>query len=151
VSAPAEPLRLLDWKRHVFSLYAGVRASDDPAAAWRLWRARRDELFSGHPESPLPKADREGFQGLPYFDYDAGARVLADIGRTEPRRYEIGTSGDGAYAFERFALAKFDLAGEPLELELYWLEGYGQGSRPGNGGRPNGPRLQLRVQPVLLL
>jgi uncharacterized protein (DUF1684 family) len=127
VGAPAEPLRLLDWKRQVFALYAEVRAWDDPEAAWGLWRRTRDELFAGHPSSPLPDGERSAFQGLVYFDYDPTVRMLAEVKETEPRRYEIGTSGDGVYAFERFAVAAFELAGLPLELELYWLEGYGGG------------------------
>jgi uncharacterized protein (DUF1684 family) len=127
MSAPAAPLELLDWKRRVFSLYAEVQGSDDPEAAWTLWRRTRDELFAGHSESPLQEGARVGFQGLPYFDYDPAARVLAEVRETEPRRYEIGTSGDGSYAFERFGAAGFELAGESLELELYWLEGYGGG------------------------
>ena len=35
--------------------------------------------------------------------------------------------GDGAYAFTRFGEAAFELGGESLSLELYWLEGYGGG------------------------
>jgi uncharacterized protein (DUF1684 family) len=127
VSAPAEPLSLLDWKRQVFALYADIRDGDDPRDAWGLWRRGRDDLFASHPQSPLPPPDRDGFQGLPYFDYDPAARVLAEIEETEPRRYEIRTSGDGAYAFERFTQANFELAGEACSLELYWLGGYGGG------------------------
>src|SRR5262249_6699623 len=91
------------------------------------WRQTRDELFANHPESPLRPEKRADFDGLPYFDYDRDARVLGEVRETAPRRYEIGTSGDGAYAFERFAVAGFELGGESLELELYWLEGYGGG------------------------
>ncbi len=87
----------------------------------------RDELFGSHPQSPLPASERDGFGGLEYFDYDPGLRALAEVEETEPRRYEIGTSGDGAYAFERFGLASFALSGEECSLELYWLEGYGGG------------------------
>jgi uncharacterized protein len=127
VSAPAEPLSLLDWKRRVFALYGEVREAGDPREAWELWRRTRNELFKSHPQSPLPPPDRDAFEGLPYFDYAPDARVHAGVERTEPRRYEIGTSGDGAYAFERFALARFELEGEDCSLELYWLEGYGGG------------------------
>jgi uncharacterized protein len=127
VSAPAEPLSLLDWKRRVFALYEEVRDARDPGAAWESWRRTRDELFASHPQSPLPPSEREGFDGLPYFEYDPAFRIEAEIEETEPRRYEIGTSGDGAYAFERFAQANFELAGERCSLELYWLEGYGGG------------------------
>ena len=38
MSAPADPLELMDWKRRVFGLYAEIRASEEPEAAWRLWR-----------------------------------------------------------------------------------------------------------------
>jgi uncharacterized protein len=127
VSAPAEPLSLLDWKRQVFALYGEVRSARDPRTAWESWRRTRDELFASHPQSPLPPEDREDFAGLPYFDYDPAFRIEAEVEQTEPRRYEIGTSGDGAYAFERFAQVSFELAGEHCSLELYWLEGYGGG------------------------
>ena len=122
-----DPLDLLDWKRRVFELYGTVRAAKDPASAWRNWRAARDDLFAHHPQSPLPVAERAGFTGLDYYDYDPAARVLAKVGDEKPRRYEIGTSGDGAYAFTRFAKAEFVLFGELRYLELYWLEGYGGG------------------------
>jgi uncharacterized protein len=127
VSTPAEPLSLLDWKRQVFALYEEVRGASDPRTAWDSWRSTRDELFASHPQSPLPPEARQDFAGLPYFDYDSDYRVVAEVEETEPRRYEIGTSGDGAYAFERFAQAVFQLAGERCSLELYWLEGYGGG------------------------
>jgi len=120
-------LELLDWKRHVFALYQRVRAAEDPESAWRDWRATRDELFARHPQSPLQPAGREAFTGLDYFDYDPSLRLRSEVAKAEPKRYEIGTSGDGAYAFARFATAQFELAGEKRSLELYWLEGYGGG------------------------
>jgi hypothetical protein len=127
VSAPTDSFSLLDWKRRVLALYADVRAGADPAEAWELWRLTRDELFSTHPQSPLPPERRAVFAGLPYFDYDTAMRVRGEVADAEPRRYEIGTSGDGAYAFTRFATARFELGGQAQELELYWLEGYGGG------------------------
>jgi uncharacterized protein (DUF1684 family) len=122
-----DELELLDWKRRVFALYQRVREADEPERAWEDWRRTRDELFATHPQSPLTSEAHELFDGLHYFDYDPAARVRAEVSETEPRRYEIGTSGDGAYAFNRFATAGFELGGERLELELYWLEGYGGG------------------------
>jgi hypothetical protein len=44
-----------------------------------------------------------------------------------PEHYEIGTSDGGTYGFTRVGVARFDLAGEALSLELYWLDGYGGG------------------------
>jgi uncharacterized protein len=118
----------MDWKRRVFFLYEEVRSATDPADAWRRWKAVRDELFARHPQSPLSQAAREDFTGLAYFDHDPAARVDAEVRETEPRTYEIPTSGEGtAYAFTRIAVLGFELGGERYELELYWLEGYGGG------------------------
>jgi uncharacterized protein (DUF1684 family) len=120
-------LELLDWKRRIFELYAGIRAAGDPEAAWRRWRDVRDELFRTHPQSPLPAAQRPSFGGVPYFDYDPALRVLADVEPAEPERREIATSGEEPYVFTRFARTRFELRGERQALELYWLAGYGGG------------------------
>jgi len=120
---------LLDWKRRIFELYAEVRAEPDPKTAWRRWTTVRYELFHGHPQSPVPAAQREAFGGPDYFDYDPDARVAAEVQVAEPERYDIATSGEegGSYAFTRFGVAGFELVGLELELECYWLEGYGGG------------------------
>jgi uncharacterized protein len=120
---------LLDWKRRVFALYAEIRATNDPRAGWVRWRSVRDELFASHPQSPIPAPDRPRFAGLPFFDYDPAARVTADAFAAKAEHYEIATSGveEGSYRFTRFGVARFDLWGESLELELYWLDGYGGG------------------------
>src|SRR5436190_7339070 len=123
----SDPLSLLDWKRHVFALYRDVRGSSEHEMAWSRWRAGRDELFKDHPQSPLPAAAREAFAGLPYFDYDPAARILAALEPAEPRTYEIAASDGGAYSFTRFGTVGFEVDGEPGELEAYWLEGYGGG------------------------
>jgi uncharacterized protein (DUF1684 family) len=121
---------LLDWKRQVFYMYARVQGSADPEHAWEEWKRHRDDMFRSHPQSPLPDPVRESFRGLAYFPYDPAHRVLAEVLEASPERYYIATSGEeegGSYAFTRFAVARFDLGGESLELELYWLEGYGGG------------------------
>ncbi len=120
---------LLDWKRRVFVVYAEIRDAGDPKEAWKRWRDVRDELFARHPQSPLPPRARGGFHALPYFDYDPQARVLAEVIDSEPEHYDIATSGEteGSYGFTRFAVARFELSGQPLQLELYWLDGYGGG------------------------
>lgn len=120
-------LDLLDWKRRVFEAYRNVRESGDPRTGWDHWRAVRDELFAHHPQSPIPAAERAAFRGLSYYDYDPQARVLADVEDAEPEHFDIQTSGDGTYGFTRFGVAGFELAGERLRLDLYWLDGYGGG------------------------
>jgi uncharacterized protein len=122
-------LDLLDWKRRVFELYAQIRASAEPPKAWQHWKARRDELFSSHAQTPISPEERPGFSGLPYFDYSPEARALATVEPAPAERYEIQTSGKagGSYGFTRFAVAHFELESRALRLELYWLEGYGGG------------------------
>ena len=111
----------------MLALYQGVRESSDPRAAWDHWRAVRDELFASHPQSPIPPSDRTHFRGLTYYEYEPAARVMAEVSDAEPEHFDIQTSGDGTYGFTRFGTARFELLGEPLSLDLYWLDGYGGG------------------------
>ena len=122
-----DPFELLDWKRRVFELYAGIRESTDPEAAWKRWRATRDDLFAHHPQSPIPPDARSGFPGLAYFDYDSTARVLAEVSPARAEPIDIAGSAGESFRFTRFAQVVFDLHEEPTRLELYWLEGYGGG------------------------
>jgi uncharacterized protein len=123
-------LDLLDWRRRIFDVYSEVRRSSDHQAAWRRWRTVRDELFASHPQSPLPPEARRSFAGLPFFDYDPTLRVAAEVVPAEPEHFDIATSGieGGSYGFTRFAIAWFESSSEPVELELYWLDGYGGGA-----------------------
>jgi uncharacterized protein (DUF1684 family) len=122
----AETLELLDWKRRVFSLYAAVRTLE-PEDAWRLWREARDELFRSHPQSPLPAGRRGSFRGLEYWPYDPQVRVVADLEDVEAAPQPVETSGTEPILFRPFALASFELRGEPLSLEVAWLAAYGGG------------------------
>ena len=124
-----DELDLMDWKRRVFAAYADVRASDDHLEAWERWRAMRDDLFAGHPQSPLPPDARRSFAGLPYFPYSPEHRVTAAVAPASRESYDITTSGaeGGSYRFTRFAVVRFELLGQRGELELFWLEGYGGG------------------------
>lgn len=120
-------LELLEWKRAVFELYAGVRNAVDPRSAWTSWREQRDRLFREHPQSPLPPEARARFQGLPYFDYDPSFRVTARVEPAQPERFDIATSGKGVYSFTRFATGKFEMHGRASHLDFFWLDGYGGG------------------------
>jgi uncharacterized protein (DUF1684 family) len=125
--ATADTLALLDWKRQVFALYAAVRAAE-PEAGWELWRETRDKLFRSHPQSPLTPRGRASFERLEYWPYDPEARVLAELEDVEAPPEPVATSGNDAILFRPFAHARFDLRGEPLSLEVYWLAGYGGGA-----------------------
>jgi uncharacterized protein (DUF1684 family) len=112
--AAADTLALLDWKRR------------EPA--WELWRETRDELFRSHSQSPLPAAGRGAFEGLDYWPYDPEARVLAELEDVDAPPEAIESSGPEPILFKPFARAHFELRGEPLVLEVDWLEGYGSGA-----------------------
>ena len=120
-------LELLDWRRRVFALYAEVRATADPEAAWRHWRATRDELFRSHPQSPLPAAARARFAALDYFPYDPSYRVAAELRPLEAEPTPVAASGGQTVLFRPFARASFTLRGEPAELDVHWLDAYGGG------------------------
>lgn len=123
-----ELMDLVDWRRRVFDLYRRVRETNDAGAArCSHWRDTRDELFRSHSQSPLPENRRADFQGVQYFDYDASFRVLGRLRDFPPKRYNIETSGEGTFSFTRFAGVEFTIDGHDLQLELYWLEGYGGG------------------------
>jgi uncharacterized protein len=109
---------LLDWKRQVFALYAEVRETADPRAAWERWREIRAGLFRDHAQSARP-----GFAGLAYFGYDPAWRFLAEVVPAEPEHRTIAGSGPEPVAATRFATAR--VGGH--ELELFWLEAYGGG------------------------
>ena len=112
-------LDLLDWRRRVAALYADVRAADDPAAAHAMWCARRQELFSTHPES----ADRTAVLRHAPYDPRYRCQVSLDAG-LEPVRIEIATATDGVVPFERLGQVNIEWVGT---LDVWWLASYGGG------------------------
>jgi uncharacterized protein (DUF1684 family) len=122
-----EELELLGWKRHVFAAYADVRAADDLEAAWREWRRVRDQLFRGHPQSPISAEGRAAFGGLAYFDYDPALRVLGEVTPGDDTVREVAASGGEVVHFRRFGAVRFELEGSAQELAVFWLDAYGGG------------------------
>jgi uncharacterized protein (DUF1684 family) len=120
-------LALLDWRRQVAGLYAGIRANSDPHVAWNDWQATRAQLFRDHPQSPVPALERDRFGGPHVYPYDGAWRALAEVEAAEPKRLDFATSTGEAMAFHRWGRAHFCLGQTELALELYWLEGYGGG------------------------
>jgi len=122
-----ETLELLDWKRRVGELYAQVRAQADPRAGWERWCGMRSRLFREHPQSPVPTEQRPAYAGPHVYTYDPAWRLLAEIFPAAPQRFELPSSDGQTMAFTRFGVARVDEPALELELELYWLEGYGGG------------------------
>jgi len=118
-----DELDLLDWKRHVSELYARVRREPEPVAAWELWRRERERLFREHPQSPVPADERASYTGPHVFDYDPAWRLSAAVKSVAEQSFDLPSSDGGTMTMRRFAVAR----AEGVELELYWLEGYGGG------------------------
>jgi uncharacterized protein (DUF1684 family) len=116
---------LWDWRRRVADLYAHVRASPDPVAAWRHWRTVRDRLFREHPQSPLE--DRAGFGGLRFFDYDPALRFRVAVETIAGDALVLPAGGDGEVLLRPFGRTQGLQAELGGELTLYWLQGYGGG------------------------
>lgn len=125
---PVDELALLDYRRRVAAIYAGVRDRGLGEAGWRWWREQRDELFATHPASPIPADLRAGFGGLGYFDYDLAFHVGAVVVTpAEPATFDMDHSGAGAAPARRFGTLAFVLLGQACSLPVYWLDVYGGG------------------------
>ncbi|HEY2428261.1 MAG TPA: DUF1684 domain-containing protein [Acidimicrobiales bacterium] len=118
-------LTLLDWRRQVAALYAGIRANPDPVAAHAHWRTARDRLLREHSQSPIPTALRSDFPGAVVAEYNPGLRFdVAVDPHVEPRRLEIETGTDGLVTFDRVGRLHLPGLGD---LDAWWLRAYGGG------------------------
>jgi uncharacterized protein (DUF1684 family) len=122
-----ETAELWDWRRRVADVYAAVRGTEDPRVAWEHWRAARDELFGGHPQTPLDAAALPGFRGLAYFPYDPALRFRVRLVPGDGGTLEIPAGGDGTVTLCRFARTDGLRAALGGELSLFWMSGYGGG------------------------
>jgi len=130
MSTPTDFLALADWRRTVAEMYAAVRRAEDARQpeAWRAWRARRDELFRDHAQSPLDAGQRERFAGLPYFAYDPAWRVRGAVELAGDREtFSVDLGADGVIRYTRVARVRFQAGGHAGALSLFWIEGYGGG------------------------
>ena len=120
-------LQLADWRRRVFGLYAGVRQLSvrDPASGHELWKSGRDELFAGHPQSPLLPDDRARFTGLTVPRYDPDWRFELEVRRAEePLRIIVDSATDGPIPFSLVGTVRIPYLGM---LDVWRLTGYGGG------------------------
>ena len=123
---------LADWRRRVAQLYVEVRtrAAVDPEDAWDLWRAERESLYRGHPQSPVPAAERESFRAQ-HWPYDDRLRATVTI---EPApaaptglaltALALPNGGAESPAFDRIGTVRVPLPGSAADLPLFWMRGY---------------------------
>ena len=120
-------LELADWRRKVHALYAGVRAEDDPAQGYALWRAGRDDLFASHPQSPLTVDDSLRTTGVPYWSYNPSLRWTLAVEPVEaPVHRSVAT---GATEVTNMSQLGWITLPAPMDarLAVWWLEQYGGG------------------------
>jgi uncharacterized protein len=124
---PAGELALADWRRQTAELYAGVRHAPTPPDGHALWRAGRDRMFRGHPQSPLGAADALRDSGLPYWPYDPQWRfAVALVGEQESVSYEVPTDPEEITRIRQIGWVQLpDSIGG--RLAVWWLEQYGGG------------------------
>jgi uncharacterized protein (DUF1684 family) len=118
-------LTLLDWRRQVAALYADVRATapTDGPGALAAFCAGRDRLFAEHPESPLPEAERAGFEGLPWWPYEPALRFEADVVARPTERLVVHSGTGEPFTLERIGAVELPIG----TLDVYWIDVYGGG------------------------
>ena len=93
------------------------------------FRAEKDAFFATSHGSPIPAAEREAFEGLPYYPVDAELRfddlALAPYAGAEPVSFEIPTSDGRLRPAERAGVFRFPLEGEERTLTAYTFVGAG--------------------------
>jgi len=123
---------LADWRRRVAELYTEVRAraATDPPGAWELWRAEREALYRGHPQSPVPAAGRDAFRAS-YWPYDDRLRATVAVEPAPPAPTGVAiaplvlpNSGAESPAFDRVGSVRLPLPGGEVDLPLFWMRGY---------------------------
>lgn len=135
-------LEVADWRRRVFGIYAAVRqlSAEDVRIAHTHWVSARDELFGGHPATPIMAADRASFVGLSVTPYDPDWRFeLELVPAEEEKRMEVATGTDGIVPFELLGAVRVPFAGT---LDVWRLTSYAGGLfvpvKDALAGRPGG-------------
>jgi len=123
-------LELVGFRRAVAGLYRRVQEESgaDPEAAWLRWRGERDDLFAGHPQSPVPEAGRARFAGMAFYPYDHRWRSEVEV---EPLgaegRSEVPHSGGPASDWRPAGRVPLLGPAGGGTLTLLWLTSYGGG------------------------
>jgi len=95
-------------------------------AALEGYRKEKDAFFKTSPHSPIPEAEREAFDGLPYYPLDEDL-VFEGLGLEpyagdEPTSFQIPTSDGKLRPARRAGTFTFELGGAPRRLTAYTFE-----------------------------
>lgn len=123
------PVALAHWRRTISETYAMVRSTspDEQDMAWQQFRVVRDQLFASHQQTPLTAEQQTAFAGLDYYDYDPAWRLRGELDLvTTDETFQVDLL-EGVLRYTRVADIRFTVRGQPAQLALYWIEGYGGG------------------------
>jgi uncharacterized protein (DUF1684 family) len=125
-------LDLYDYRRRVAGMYRererALRAGEDEARTLEKFRASKDALFAGHPQSALNPDQRSNFAGLSYFPHNPLLRVEALLTPESPGDGVIeAADGPHILPMRRAARLAFTVENSPLQLVVYWIDVYGGG------------------------
>ncbi len=118
---------IVDWRSAVFSLYADLRRSPEPADAHACWREGREALFRHHPQSPIAEVVGRETWAFDCNPYDPDWRFVVALSRQVGDFVEIDLGADGLIRLRPFATTEGLEAALGRELTVYWIEGYGGG------------------------
>lgn len=117
-------IELADYRRRVAEMYADVRYKTDSEDARSSWATARDDLFRGHPQTPIENAS--SFAGLEYFPYDPVWRLTAPLQDAPALELLIPHSSTGETRFLRIGSVTLPIESQPT-LDVFWLDAYGGG------------------------
>ncbi len=83
-------------------------------------RKMKDQFMAVDPHSPLTTEQKEGFQGLNYFDENPALRLEIDIEPFEEQaQVQMQTSTGDVQTYTRYGRFSFDVEGEKGELTIF--------------------------------
>ena len=83
-------------------------------------RAEKDEFFADHPQSPIPPAQREAFDGLDYFPPDPDRRYVLKLHEhADPETITVSTTTEGERDYLGWGEFRFAVDGTDCTLQAY--------------------------------
>ncbi|NNC82184.1 MAG: DUF1684 domain-containing protein [Flavobacteriales bacterium] len=104
----------------VLATACAITSTSDCLTSHERFLQEQHEIFSDAERSPLLEKDREGFQSINYYPYDAKYCVRARWVRTEDELpFEMPTSTERRPMYIKYGELHFDVDGEQLVLSAY--------------------------------
>ena len=83
------------------------------------YRANKDEYLSSDGHSPIPYEYRNGFTGLPYYDWNPDLIFTVELSAADGESVKIATSDGAERVYRRAAHVTVPIGGSEQTLSLY--------------------------------